>query len=124
MKLDDSLKNGPVMKRRMTDVFFCLFFIVFIFGMVAVYAYAFTKGRPALIVQGWDSDGLGCGLNTTTKDYPVLYWPEVPGIGSLNSTLSGNYSAIFQTLNHGVCVKECPTKDSKIECRVTARIAA
>lgn len=124
MKLDDSLKNGPVMKRKTTDLFFCLFFIIFVFGMVAVYAYAFTKGRPTLIVQGWDGDGLACGLNTTVKDYPVLYWPEVPGIGSLNSTLSGNYTAIFSTLNRGICVKECPKKDSVIQCRQTAWTAA
>lgn len=57
---------------------FCLFFVAFIFGMIAVFAFSFSLGEPRMIVRGWDSDGMGCGYNETTKDYPVLYWSELP----------------------------------------------
>lgn len=73
--------------------------------MAAAFGYAFVNGRPRLIVTGWDADRMGCGLNETTKDYPALYWPEIPSLSALNKTLAGDPTAIFDTLKHGVCVK-------------------
>ena len=46
--------------------------------MIAVFAFSFSLGEPRMIVRGWDSDGMGCGYNETTKDYPALYWSELP----------------------------------------------
>lgn len=60
--------------RSCTDVFFCLFFFVFMNIMVAISIYAFIKGDPVKILTKYDSDGNMCGqpnqnaswLNTTT----------------------------------------------------------
>ena len=44
LKFADELNNGPIMNRRCTDVFFCLFFIVFLCGMGAAFGYGFAYG--------------------------------------------------------------------------------
>jgi hypothetical protein len=35
---------------------------------------------------------MGCGLNETTKDYPYLYWYEIPGTGIIDEFKSGNFT--------------------------------
>lgn len=59
----------------MTDVFFCLFFLVFFLGMFVTTGYGFIMGNPYNVMIGWDSDGNGCGFNQTSKNYPMLYFP-------------------------------------------------
>jgi len=44
----------------------------------------------------------GCGYNTTTKDYPYLYWPA-PDYSS---------SDVYQAFKYSMCVKECPTSNA------------
>ena len=110
------------MKRKCTDVLFCIFFFLFIGGMVAVFVFSFKLGHPKMIVQSWDNDRMGCGLNETTLEYPALYWPEMPGQGALESIKVGNFSGIWSVLNKGVCVKECPGANSTvpIDCKPTS----
>ena len=52
----------------------------------------------------------GCGLNETTKDFPLLYFPA-PDVSSISS---GEYDAF----TYSTCVKSCPTNDTKtpVEC--------
>lgn len=45
--------------------------------MVAVSGYGLTYGNPKLLLTLWDADRNGCGYNTTTKDYPYLYYPTI-----------------------------------------------
>lgn len=100
MKFDDALSNGPVMQRKCTDVLFCIFFIVFILGMGVVYAFSFKYGQPSLIVQSWDYDQNGCGLNDTTLNYPALYWPAIPDMSALEQLkTTGNIDGILKFLN-------------------------
>ena len=96
------------MKRKCTDVLFCIFFFLFMGGMVAIFVFSFKFGRPMMNVQSWDNHRMGCGLNETTSEYPALYWPEMPGQSALDSIKVGNFSGVMSVLNRGVCVKECP----------------
>ena len=48
--------------------------------------------------------GNGCGYNTTTKDYPYLYFPA-PDI----SAISSDY---YQAFKYSMCVKSCPSSDT------------
>jgi hypothetical protein len=75
-----------------------------------------------MIVRGWDSDGMGCGYNETTKDYPALYWAELPDQQVINNVLAGNFSSVLTILNKGVCVKECPGVDKSVpvDCHPTS----
>lgn len=88
-------------------------------GMAAAFGYAFTQGNPSLAKTSWDYDKMGCGVNTTTKDYPVLYWPEIPGSSAVSEVSAGNFSSVVKLLKSGVCVKECPTGNSTIDCSPT-----
>jgi hypothetical protein len=102
------------MNRRCTDVFFCIFFVLFMFGMAGCFAYAFIRGEPGKLITGWDADLMGCGVNETTKDYPYLYWYEIPGSSILDDLKGGNFTAMVKILKHGTCVKQCPTNDTSI----------
>lgn len=105
------------MNRKCTDVFFCCFFMLFMIGMAGCFAYAFNSGNPRLMAAGWSYDGLACGINETVKDYPFLYWPEIPGESVIKQVTAGEFGEAFKLLNQGVCVKECPNdKDKPVEC--------
>jgi len=45
--------------------------------MIGTSAYGYLYGNPELLLTSWDADGNGCGYNTTTKDYPYLYFPSI-----------------------------------------------
>jgi len=64
--------------RTCTDVLFGLFFILFCCGMVAATVYGYVKGDPRVLLIGWDSSQNGCGHSELTKDYPYLYFPQMP----------------------------------------------
>jgi hypothetical protein len=49
--------------------------------------------------------GNGCGYNSTTLDYPYLYWPA-PDISALES---GDELGAFK---YAMCVKSCPSNDT------------
>ena len=98
LKFNDELSNGPVMNRRCTDVFFCLFFLVFLIGMGGCYAYGFLYGQPIKLITGWDGDRMGCGLNETTKDYPYLYWYEIPGTGIVDELKNADFTSMLKIL--------------------------
>jgi hypothetical protein len=82
--------------------------------MAGCYAYAFAKGSPRLIATGWDYDQRGCGHNQN-KDYPSLYWPEIPSTSIVSDVKAGYFTSIFKLLKKGVCVKTCPGEDASVE---------
>jgi hypothetical protein len=55
--------------------------------------------------------GNGCGYNTTTKDYPYLYFPA-PDISAVSSD-------VYQAFRYSMCVKSCPSSNSseKVDCK-------
>jgi hypothetical protein len=62
--------------------------------MAACGAYGYINGDPKLLATPWDSDGNpfktnlkianGCGYNTSTLNYPYLYFPA-PDVSALTS---------------------------------------
>jgi len=65
--------------------------------MVGIAGYGWTSGDPMLLITPFDPDGLGCGLNETTKDYPFLYFPMIDASilgGAASSAASGETPSI------------------------------
>ena len=74
---NDEVKNGPYEddKRQCRDCFCCIFFIVFIIGIIVVSYLGLYKGHPELILYPYDSDQNQCGRGDA-KDYKYLYFNE------------------------------------------------
>jgi len=51
--------------------------------MVAATVYGYGKGDPRVLLIGWDSSQNGCGHSELTKDYPYLYFPQMPSENTL-----------------------------------------
>ena len=51
------LSNGPVTSRRCTDVFCCVVFVVFWFGMFSIGQYALREGHPQAYLAPYDQFG-------------------------------------------------------------------
>ena len=117
----DSLKNGPIANRSVTDCFCCLVFLVAVIGFIAVSAYGWHKGDPAKLLIGWDSDRNGCGYTAGFEDYPYLYWPSNPASDLKEAIESLDVDKAISLLNKGTCVKECPTskKSEPVNCKPT-----
>lgn len=80
--------------------------------MVGVGSYGWTQGDPRLLMTLWNSDGLGCGLNTTVKDYPYLYYPTIDFAAAQKA--EPKLTDIKELLKYGVCVKKCPGNDTTV----------
>lgn len=78
--------------RNCTDILFSIFFVLFLFGMLAASIYGWVLGNPQKLVIGWDSDKNGCGFSEKTIDYPYLYWPEMPDSAMVKQIEDGNYT--------------------------------
>lgn len=111
------LEEGPISNRKCTD---CLFAFVFVAAIVAMFAaaiYGWSSGKPDQLLIGWDSDQNGCGFSTATKDYPYLYWPQMPDENMIKQIEDGDYAEVTKLLNYGTCVKTCPvSSDDPVEC--------
>ena len=118
-KWNDQLKNGPIADRTFTDLLIGFAFVAFCTGMVCASLYGWTYGDPAKLLIGWDSDRNGCGYSEVTKGFPYLYWPEMPNSKLMSQIENGNYDDAISLLNFGVCVKQCPSTDSPVECHKT-----
>lgn len=83
----DDVKHGYITNRYQSDWPCCLFFLIFLVGMVAAFVYGQMFGNPTLITIGWDGNvpSRGCGYTPDTDmfpessmeglpDYPYLYF--------------------------------------------------
>jgi choline transporter-like protein 2/4/5 len=71
------MANGPVQDRACTDILCCLIFVIFLIGMGGVTGYGLIFGNPSLLMTAWDYNGNGCGYNSSTKEFPFLYYPAI-----------------------------------------------
>ncbi len=108
----------------MTDVLFCIFFLVFLLGLLACSGYGYFYGNPKLLLVGWDSDRHGCGYSNATLEYPYLYFPMSPSTEQVEMIQAGNYTGVLNLLNSGVCVSQCPSANQieKVNCMPTTLI--
>lgn len=77
--------------------------------MVGIAGYGVTTGDPMLLITPFDPDGYGCGLNETTKDYPLLYFPLIDFKEAAKADPS--IDSIAKVLKYATCVKSCPSAD-------------
>lgn len=89
------------------------------FGLLIVSIYGWAVGDPGQLLIGWDSDRNGCGHSEATKDYPYLYWPQMPKDELIEKIETSQEVDKTALLANGVCVKECPSAESKIQCHMT-----
>ncbi len=86
-------KNGPPKESKFTDVFCCLFFILYVAGMIAVIIMNSANSDVKAMRDISDSEGNICGKSNGFENLPKL--------------LMFKFTAPF----HSVCVKECPKFD-------------
>jgi hypothetical protein len=72
------VKTGPVGERAVTDKCFLPVVAVAMLALFIISVYGWATGNPRRLIIGWDSEGSGCGYSEKTKDYPYLYWPQMP----------------------------------------------
>jgi len=108
VNFNTSIAKKPTEKnRRCTDVLCCLFFTVFLGGMLTATIYGYVSGNPWKLVAPVDGDGRICGYSAGVIDYPDLYITDIT-VAVLKPTYIFNY---------GVCVKSCPKQASDtVEC--------
>jgi len=120
--VDKSKQISIVEERSWTDKWFMLFWIAGLVATAIASIYGWANGDPDQLLIGWDSDQNGCGYSTATKDYPYLYWPQIPGDEQLKQISEGDTSQVASLLNYGVCVKECPKSTGAVDCKPTQHI--
>lgn len=101
VSISEDLRDGPVQRRRCTDLLWLLVFLGFLTAFIIVSTVGFSKGDPQLLIYPYDSSGNQCGRpDKVTQAYAYLYYTE-PGF---NNDLK-------------VCVKACPRDfSSALEC--------
>lgn len=85
-------------KRKCTDWFCCVIYILFIAFIIFAGIWGFSKGNLKNIAQPYDVDSNACGRGAL-KDFPYLFFNE----------FVTNYKNVKGT----VCVKECLSDPSK-----------
>ena len=93
LQVDDELGNGPISKRKCTDVICCCIFLAFVVGMVGAAGYGYSNGNVEKLLRPFDYDGRACGYDTAVKNYPYLYWPDPTSLSNIGKTM---------------CVSSCP----------------
>jgi len=76
-----------------TDLFCCIFFLLYIAGMVALLFLNMANSKVSSMSHQLDSDGNACGFDDSVKDFKYLLMFK------------------FQKPFKSVCVKECPIFD-------------
>jgi hypothetical protein len=89
--------NGFKRDRGSADFGWCVFFLVFIAGMVATTVYGYKTGKVLKLVAPVDGDNRICGFDKGVEGYPNLY------IAKMDTT---DVNKLFKS---AVCVKKCPT---------------
>jgi hypothetical protein len=69
------------------------------------------------LITPFDSNGNGCGLNETTKEYPLLYFPSIDFKAAQQA--SPSVKSVADILKYATCVKKCPSADvsTPVECK-------
>lgn len=87
------LANGPVPNRSVTDIAFCVCFLVFFLAWVVIGVLYCIKGKVGNFDNLLDSEGNQCGIDGNVRDYPYLYMLK------------------FDADYKSYCVKSCPAFD-------------
>ncbi|XP_077580901.1 choline transporter-like protein 5-A [Stigmatopora nigra] len=103
-KYDPSFR-GPVHRRRCTDVFCCLIFILAVLSYVALGFVAWLHGAPGKVLHPTDSYGQLCGQSgTPNAQRPLLFYFNI--LKCANPSILIN----LQCPTTQMCVSKCPDK--------------
>jgi flagellar biosynthesis protein FliP len=105
--IHEDLRDGPLKKRRCTDLLCLAVFLAFLCAVVGVSIVGFMNGDPELLIYPHDSSGNQCGRpNRATHNYDYLYYPDPEDDD-----------------DQKVCVKSCPDDyDSELDCYPNAYV--
>lgn len=109
-EVDQDLENGPVFKRKCTDIICCPLFVAFVAGMIWALGYGIANGDPWKLTTMFDYDGNGCGHASGFEDHDYIYWPDIDTSATEYSTLA----------TRTMCVSRCPTISNQLtssECK-------
>ena len=108
----DGIPGVNMNSRYCTDKLMCLLFIGMIVVMIIIQSIAFGRGDLQKIATKYDMDGTKCPDSHPQK----LFTRLVPRkYGDLTDAVTGDAGVIVPNAleyYYGVCVKECPVKDS------------
>lgn len=79
--------------------------------MFGLSIYGYTKGNIYKLIGGLDGDHNICGATSGYEKYNKLYLTNL-----------GKEDEIKDIFKKGVCVKECPSEDSEIDCQPTTEV--
>ena len=65
--------NGPIEKRKCTNIRFLILFIICNCGLIACTVYIFLNGDPNRLTKGYDLRGNNCGLNDLVDKRFMLF---------------------------------------------------
>lgn len=99
LEFDPKIENGPLHNRGITDIIFCLFFVIFLAAYIGVFVYGVLKGDPAKLLTPFDSNAKGCGHSPGYENYPYIYFWKITD--PLSYTNGNYYKQTF-------CVEKCP----------------
>lgn len=98
----DPAFSGPVKHRSCTDIVCLLLLVAFLAGWVAVGAFAYSRGDPALLLHAMNSSGFPCGKSgTELSDKPYVNFFNIAKCNIVTITTNGCPTP-------QVCVKACP----------------
>ena len=109
-KYDPNFK-GPIQKRSCTDIFCCLLFVVFIFGVVLIAYFAFTRGNPHTIIYPSDYKGNVCNRSQEVVGKPYSLYFDYLDCLSLSVVLT------LSCPTPQVCRQSCPEETYSIYTR-------
>ena len=96
--INESVRDGPVVTRRCTDLFCCIIFTAFLITFFTIGFIGFSKGEPELLIYPYDSSGHQCGRpNRDTHDYQYVYYAA-----------ANMQSKISDYKKYRICLKHCP----------------
>ncbi|XP_058461950.1 choline transporter-like 1 [Malaya genurostris] len=100
-------QHQPTAVRGCTDIFWLIVYVIFWAALLVIAVFSFVYGNPLRIINGYDSFGNTCGVESNEK---FAHFP-LSGLNTLDKpyVFFLDLKELRQTLK--ICVKECPKKD-------------
>ncbi|XP_052860619.1 choline transporter-like 1 isoform X2 [Anopheles cruzii] len=97
----------PATVRGHTDIFWLILYVVFWIALIVIAIFSFIYGNPLRIINGYDSFGNTCGVDSNEK------YSNIPLSGMNTADKPYLFFLDVKELRHTltVCVKECPRRE-------------
>ncbi|XP_053684452.1 choline transporter-like 1 [Sabethes cyaneus] len=100
-------QHQPTAVRGCTDIFWLIVYVLFWVALLIIAVFSFVYGNPLRIINGYDSFGNTCGVESNEK---FSHFP-LSGMNTLDKpyVFFLDIKELRQTLK--ICVKECPKRE-------------